>query len=202
MEDRVNTDAGAGTTRSPTNHVSGLIQFCENWDGGKRRMGASLNNAQSAGGHVNRDGSAACFSSLIFTPADPEFVDAIEGGARDLVLLLIEGLNCITYSSCEGHAPAGQNPMRQRHVGVLPRTAEEDVHLVRLFRNAAEATHRNRGRETVHIHIKETILTTDGPDVPCIDIVFAAVTPDWVAYSQALDPVYREFLTHLKHDVG
>jgi hypothetical protein len=198
MDDRVDLGAGAGAGRSASNHVSGLAQFLKKWDA-KRRIDISIKNARGAGGHVNLEGSAACFTSHIFTPADPEFVDAIEAGVRDLVLLLIDDLNCITYSSCEGHAPVGQNPLRQRHVGVLPRNAEEYDRLLQRFRSAADATHRNCQCETVRVHIKEALITTDGPDVRCIDILFAAVTSDWAAYSRSLEPAYREFLTCLEH---
>jgi hypothetical protein len=199
MDKREELEDGVGLRRSGTNHVKGLVQFCRKWDTEKQRDGISRKNARSDKGHVNLEGSAACFSAVIFTPADPEFVDSIEVGVRDLVVLLIDNLNCITYSSCEGHPPVDETPMRQRHVGVLPRNAEEYARLLQLFRKAAEATHMNSDGETVRIDIKEAVITTEGPDVPCIDILFAAVTGHWSAYSLRLNLVYSEFLAHLEN---
>jgi uncharacterized protein len=177
--------------------VGGLNLFRKKWDEGRQLQGVSCKNALSDQGHINLNGSATCFRSAIFTPADPEFLDSIEVGVRDLVLFLVEKLNCITYSSCEGHPPTEHAPMRQRHVGILPRDEEEYARLLHQLRRAAEAAHTTWDREAIRIDIKEDVITTEGPNVPCIDVVFTAVASDWSAYSRTLQPIHREFLAHL-----
>ena len=191
---------GAGKDPSATNHVSGLIQFRKKWDERNQRNGISPKNARSNQGHINLHGSATCFCSAIFTPTDPEFIDSIEVGVRELVLFLIDKLNCITYSSCEGHPPVDESPMRQRHVGILPRDANEYARLLHLLRRAADNCHMNCDcQTTVRIEIKEAIITTEGPKVPCIDIIFVAVTSNWSEYSRMLESAYPEFLAQLQH---
>jgi hypothetical protein len=198
MGDRVDPAAGVSAGPRAINHVSGLIQFRMEWDEGKQQPGIFPKNVRSDQGHINLKGSATCFWSAIFTPADPEFVHSIEVGVRELVLLLIDKLNCITYSSCEGHPPVDEAPMRQRHVSILPRNEEEYTRLLLLLRKAADATHMNRACEAVRIDIKEALITTEGPNVPGIDILFAAVAFNWSDYSRMLESFYMEFLAQLQ----
>src|SRR5688572_12832858 len=104
-----------------TNHVTGLAEFRAAWDLAKARKGIpGTDNKVSADGRVNIDGDAECLAAAIYTPADEEFYAAVEVGVRPLVMFCVNELDCITYTSCEGHAPTadGYSP---RRVGILPR---------------------------------------------------------------------------------
>jgi hypothetical protein len=183
--------------RPETNRVGGIARFRGRWDEQKRQDRGTLRNSWGVGGHINLEGSAVCFSSLIFTPADPEFMQSIENGVRELVGVLIDEIDCITYSSCEGHAPADSSPMRLRHVGILPRDSEQYVQLAGLLQTAAEGAHAKCASGTVRIAINRTVINTDGPDVPGIDVFFTDATGDWSFYSKDVGPVYRELIGQL-----
>jgi hypothetical protein len=182
------------------NQVKGMLQFQKRWDERRKEAPAAPKNLRSAEGHVNVAGSAACFSSAIFTPADPAFLESIEKGVQELVLLLIEKLHCITYSSCEGHPPAEMAPMRQRHVGILPRDEKEYSRLLHFLRKTAAATRAARGEQASGLLIKEEMLATDETNLPCIEINFAAESCDYPAYRACIEPVYKDFLNRIQEE--
>jgi hypothetical protein len=178
------------------NGVSGLARFREEWDLA-RRVEGTFDNARSEQGHINVEGSARCLSSVIFTPAAPQFWSALEPGVRPLVILLIDSLDCITYSSCEGHPPTDDGyPMRGRHVGILPRDAADHERLLELLRRAAAVTEAVPG--VVHVEVREDVLASDGVDLPCIDILFVAASYDWPAYAANVGTVQDGFIAALK----
>jgi hypothetical protein len=181
----------------PVNGVSGLSRFREEWDTQKPRDGHVFENAKSEQGHINVEGSARCLSSAIFTPAAPEFWNAVEPGIRPLVTFLIEKLNCITYSSCEGHPPSDDYPMRGRHVGILPRNQEDLTRLMTVLGAAAEAACTSADRDVVDLKIHEDLITSEGPDVHCVDVLFVAGTLDFPTYAAKAASVQAAFLERL-----
>ena len=46
--------------------------------------------------------------------------------------------------------------------------------------------------------IRTDLIATEGPSVPCIDIVFASTTSDWPAYARALPAAQDAFLARLR----
>jgi uncharacterized protein len=177
------------------NGVSGMARFREEWDEA-RKVEGKIDNATSEQGHINVEGSARCLSSVIYTPAAPQFLASIEAGVRPLVLALIQDLNCITYSSCEGHPPSDDGyPMRGRHVGILPRDAAEHAMFLERLRAAATLTPPVPG--VVTVEVREDIVASDGVDLPCIDLLFVAGSYDWAAYAEKIDSVQAAFLDHL-----
>ena len=95
---------------------------------------------QSPQGNINSDGTTACCDSAIFTKYHRYFKRSIEQGVRDLTIALILKLNCITYSSCQGHFSREDAGMRQRYVAVMPRDEEE---YQCLFNKSFENRHPN-----------------------------------------------------------
>jgi hypothetical protein len=183
--------------RKPLNGVSGLERFRQEWDSRRPRAGHGLENAKSEEGHINVEGKARCLSAAIFTPAAPEFWGAVEPGVRPLVTFLIERLNCITYSSCEGHPPLDGFPMRERHVGILPRDEEDRARLLAVVGAAVEAAVNASGNDRVDLYLAEDVITSEGPDVRCIDIGFGAPTHDWPSYVEKLESVQTALLEQL-----
>ena len=178
------------------NAVSGLARVGEEWDA--RRSDAPPADGPDAEGPINIDGSARCNAAAIYTPAAPEFRGAIEARVRPLVLFLVERLSCITYSSCEGHPPEDDALMRGRHVGILPRDEADRVRLCTVLVAAAEASLPPEDREVVDLIVREDVITSDGPDVHCIDILFVAGSYDWAPYAARVDAVQEAFLEHLR----
>ena len=185
---------------APLNGVSGLARFREEWDAHKRTSaGRVFENATSGEGHINVEGSARCLSSAIFTPAASEFWNAVEPGIRPLVAFLVEKLDCITYSSCEGHPPSDDGyPMRGRHVGILPRDEAEHARLIAALGRAADATASAAERDTVDLRVHEDVIAAEGGDVRCIDVLFVAGSFDWPAYAAKVEGVQASFLAQLE----
>jgi len=178
------------------NAVSGLTQFRAEWDARQRHDGPV---AEPEGeGPINVEGSARCSSAAIFTPAAPEFRGSIEARVRPLVLFLVEQLGCITYSSCEGHPPEGDAAMRGRHVGILPRDEADRTRLCAVLVAAAAAASPADDRELVDLVIREDVITSDGPDVRCIDIIFVAGSYDWPDYAAKVESVQSALLDRLR----
>ncbi len=181
---------------STTNYVSGLSDFRAAWDKAKARKRSSASNKVSAEGHVNLDGDEACPAAAIYTPADEEFFAAVEPGVRPLVMHLIDALDCITYTSCEGHAPTadGWSP---RRVGILPRDAADYTRIYEALDRAVKATKTDVDPRVVELRIVEHTLASEGPDLPCIIVLFDCST-DWAAYVEKVDSVMNAFLDALK----
>ncbi|MBX3190380.1 MAG: hypothetical protein KF819_25495 [Labilithrix sp.] len=181
------------------NRVAGLEEFRAAWDVAKARPRHDpQDNQESADGHINIEGNARCMSAAIYTPADAEFARALEPGVRPLVEHLVDALDCITYSSCEGHPPTADGyTMRVRHVGILPRdAADRDRILAALEPAALPASAAGGG--IVELRILEDVLGGDGPDLPCIDVVFGATRLDWPAYEARVGDVQAALLAALK----
>lgn len=169
------------TTRTGQNRVTGLADFRAEWDRKRPSARAAATVAEGDHGHINVEGSASCLSGAIFTPADPEFLRSIEEGIRPLVTLLVEDLDCITYSSCEGHPPAGEARMRVSHVGILPRDDADRARIRAALEPAAAAV--PLAAAAVLELVDDVIASDDGTDVLCVDVVFRPLTLDWAAYS-------------------
>jgi len=180
------------------NAVSGLEGFRAEWDAGKGNASRANEAEAPTDGPINIEGSARCQSAAIYTPAAPEFRGSIEARVRPLVLLLVEQLGCITYSSCEGHPPEEEALMRGRHVGILPRDDADRVRLRELLVAAAAATSPASDRDLVDLQIREDVIASDGPDVHCIDILFVAGSYDWAAYAGKVEAVQAAFLERLQ----
>jgi hypothetical protein len=191
------------------NHVDGLHHFIKYWDKAHDELNAESNRfIQSHVGNINTKESNYCFKATnIYAKWEPEFERSIESEVRELVLCLIEKLHCITYSSCAGHKYKNRN-FSLRHVGIVPRNSLEYNSLLKVLRLVAKVTNRNinNNHNTVNdkkingvkLIISEDIVTSDGPSMPCIDIIFVPTIDDQVLYFQDLEFVYDKFLELLR----
>jgi hypothetical protein len=191
------------------NHVDGLHHFIKCWDKAHDELNAESNSfIQRHVGNINIKESNYCFKATnIYAKWEPEFERSIESEVRELVLCLIEKLHCITYSSCAGHKYKHRK-FSLRHVGIVPRNSLEYNSLLKVLRLVAKVTNRNinNNHNTVNdkkingvkLIISEDIVTSDGPSMPCIDIIFVPTIDDQVLYFQDLEFVYDKFLELLR----
>jgi uncharacterized protein DUF4254 len=177
------------------NYVQGLKLFMDTWDGRATRAhdGPQVNQF-GTNGNINTQGASNCFSSALSTPRDPGFGSYLEPGIRPLVMQCIDSLQCITYSSCEGHPSTEDSELRLRHVGIVPRDHDEYIMLQLVLRRfAAAANIATADASRVIVWVRDVELDSDSlPPRPALDIVFAPV--------HGLDP--REYFKHLaiSHD--
>ena len=73
---------------------------------------------------INHHGEVHNFDGTIFSKNHPLFLESIEIWVRDLVVILIQKFNCITYNSCQWHKNSPK-----RRVGILPRDQQEYAHI-------------------------------------------------------------------------
>jgi uncharacterized protein len=107
----------------------------------------------------------------MLTRAHPAFVAAVEPGVRALVLLAVDELGWISYSSCEGHELAGGR-IAPRRLGILPRSFAQLQEVEAIAHEAAAAV--NRGDGAARVRVCEVPLESgDRWPLPAVDIVFA-----------------------------
>ncbi|MDJ0555335.1 MAG: hypothetical protein QNJ68_13005 [Microcoleaceae cyanobacterium MO_207.B10] len=149
---------------------------------------------QSPNGNINTDGTAACCDSPIFTKYHRYFKRSIEPGVRDLTIALILNLNCITYSSCQGHLSTKDAVMRQRYVAVMPRDEEEYERLFNIFNQIAESTNYHFAKNPVKVVIGNDNLESEGKSTKCLTLFFVSDDVDESEYFREIQPVYNYVL--------
>ena len=77
-------------------------------------------------GHRNTSGAKDA-DAISFSRHNALFDESLEPGVRDLVYAIINCLDCVTFTSCEGHLDdSGTDLSSYRNVGIFSRSAEED----------------------------------------------------------------------------
>lgn len=150
------------------------------WDKRLEENSSPIMLSRSLTGNVNNAGTDDFYLAPVITRWHPSFSDCLENGIRELVFLLIEKLDCITYSSCQGHPRSitNQNPPL-RYVSIAPRSQEELEVLAYRLSKVVSLVHYSLPKSscvTVDI-LQRRVLTGDGPPVEGIDVVF---TPNGV----------------------
>lgn len=180
------------------NHVEHLHAFLRAWDtapaGEVQAVGeeeAPHQVLRSAYGNINRAGSPYCLAAAIYTPSHPDFIASIEPGVLDLVALLTYRLNCITYSSCEGHYSDGDH-FYLRYVSIIPRDAEEGVRLAKALTVLCTKVAALANESANVLPVVEVVKVTsdDGPTLEGIDVTFRSLTADSTIYFKHLECPY------------
>ena len=121
---------------------------------------------------VRRTGrSARKEIGAVYSCSHPAFHLALEPGVREVVLSLIESLDCVTYSSCEGHRATVGTPMRYWHVGIVARSSKEHVKLSRTLHGLARRMNRRVGRGSPSLRIEDGRLDSETGSWPCLDVL-------------------------------
>ncbi|GMV17879.1 MAG: hypothetical protein HS104_30155 [Polyangiaceae bacterium] len=189
------------------NAIQGLEAFIEAWDASPPApaSSAAATTGESVGpdGQINLEGSATCQSAAIFVPSDPSFVGALEPGVRELCLELIGRLDCVTYSSCQGHRaaePGGR--YRRRHVGIVPRDQAEASRLEDALERVCSATNRSLPHAVVRVLLVVSQVDGDLGPRPCFDLELFGDGVDEDRYFREVELLTREFLNKLRENFG
>lgn len=168
------------------NQFRNLTKFMVAWDRPAALNCAPIAPTKSSCGSINSDGSIEGVAAIV-TRHHPDFNAFIEDGVRDLVLALIDKLDCITYSSCAGHATADGKLICGRHIGVIPRDTSEYLRIRQILKDAIAST--KVATPALSLQLNETTLCSDEITLPCIDILFSPLTGRATEYFNDADRV-------------
>jgi hypothetical protein len=181
-----------------TNRTSRLALLMQLWDMPVTRAQqdelacrAAVTQQRSRFGNLNHQGTPYPSESCLITRFHPSFESVIEPGVRPLVAAIAIDLDLVTYTSCEGHHYAGTvQPPDERHVGIIPRSPEEERRVLALFERAAarsNARHPAAAAEAALMH--HTVVDGDVA-YPAVDLyICKPAGASWVAYFADLDRV-------------
>lgn len=190
--------AEAAGIHGPVNHVTALADFVWRWDHPEAKTIQEEPRQAGPNGQINNEAWPSCSSATIYDRHHPRFGDALEPGIRQVVIQLIRQLDCITYSSCEGHrAPGPAYRFWPRHTGILPRDEREQRRLARTLLVLAGAANATSGVEAVRIAVRSGVVTSEREARPSLDVVFAAAIEDEDLYFREVEPATRAFLSAL-----
>ncbi|MDY6804899.1 MAG: hypothetical protein SXA11_13980 [Cyanobacteriota bacterium] len=150
-------------------------------------------------GNINSEGTAACSDSPTVPKYYRYFKKAIEPGVKELTIAFILKLDCITYSSCQGHYATPDAVMRQRYVAVLPRDAEDYERLLNILTEIAEQTNSHFYSNPVKVAIAEDTVKSEDCEMPGLVFSFVSVLSEEHIYFRELEPVYN-YVIELVHN--
>lgn len=202
-------------------YLSGLKQFIASWNDPFVSVDLTDYNLfkTSPEGNINSEGTSACCDSPSVPKYYRYFKKAIEPGVRDLAIALILKLDCITYSSCQGHRATNTSSalaswgkstqtsaiMRQRYVAILPRDAEDYQRLFKILNDLADSTNASFPNSSVKIAIANDLVESEDCQMPGLVFSFvdvsvfsplelplpARIVSDENLYFREIEPVYR-----------
>jgi hypothetical protein len=178
-------------------YFSGLKEFIASWDDRFVEENPAEIFRESPLGNINTNGTAACADSPILSKYHRKFKKSIEPGVRDLTIALILKLNCITYSSCQGHFSTPKSQMRPRYVGILPRDLAEYHSLFEQLKTVADLTNAQLPQNPVRVVLTPDTLESENCVMPCFNLFFISQSSDEATYFQEVEGVYQTFLNLL-----
>jgi 2-oxoglutarate-Fe(II)-dependent oxygenase superfamily protein len=138
----------------------------------------------------------------ILSCSHPEFRLALEPGVRDVVVALIGSLNCVTYSSCEGHRATPKAPAQWFHVGILARSPKEHTKLLRELHDLADEVNHRIGPDAPAFRIESRRLNSESNSWPCLDLVIVPNGLPEATYFSRLPKARRALLQMLSKHGG
>lgn len=187
------TDKGeSGVILSRVNRMDRILDYMRSWDFSLEVQGNDLKIVEGPEGNISETGDVENPTSVILTPSHPHFYDCVEKGVTELVRILVEDINCITYSSCQGHKIAGQDIILPRSVGVLCRDEIEQLFLRDLFMAAAAKS------QPLRPHIFNDWVESGNDLFRTVEIVFELEPTQREIYWSTMEESYHSFLSNLK----
>jgi hypothetical protein len=187
--------------RHATNRIDGFAGFVDSWQNPAHPQNLTrVRLRTTAYGNLNVSGKLGDYRGYILSRWHPRFVDFLEPGIKDLVLVLVEQFHWVTYSSCEGHyyGQLGHPPV-ERMVGICPRSPTE-LNLVQLTLHSLRLSINRRHRSSsIRLAVVTTQLDADGSGRAVVDLVFRRrPSARWKTYFKQVDGVYRNVLAVLE----
>ena len=178
------------------NQLTGLREFLFLWDAPvEAQAKARVPVTEGGEGQINLRGTADS-PAVIVTRHYPEFEELLEERIKGLVLYLIKTLDCVTYSSCAGHASAdGEHLVCGANVGILPRDQFEYQRLRSRLSTAIDRIHEPG--QVVTVELDELVLESAELTMPCLDVNFHPHTPRAEIYFEHLDQMIHRLMDEL-----
>jgi len=179
-----------------TNTMLGVARFLDAWAAPPEQP-LRLPLREGAAGQRNLSGGVTD-AAIVFPRGHPQFVAALEDGVRALVVLLVEGLDCVTFSSCEGHAAAdGRTLLWGRSVDILPRDTGEDARVRAVLGGCVDAV-RQAPEAPVRLRLVEDEVQTEFGPLPALTLDFTPGTADAATYFAVVAPLYAALLVEVE----
>lgn len=178
------------------NRMDGLLDFKRAWDFSLEIQRNDMNILKGPQGNISETGDVDNRTAVTLAPCHPRFLNCIEKGVIELVKILVEEINCITYSSCQGHKVPGQDKVLPRNIGVLCRDETEQLFLTDLFTAAAAKCQPDKPK------IFTDWLESGSDLFRTVEIVFECKSTQHANYWPTLDESYNSFLRNLKIIIG
>ena len=151
-------------------------------------------------GNVNNTGQVGNYDGHALSPLHAQFIQAIEPGIRDMVMFFVHEKNWVTYTSCEGHRYDTYTRLHpvERHVGLLPRTADEYNNIRSYVDALVQQNHRQYRQYPIILTVVELTLESENSKHKAIDVFFQKhrFAPWWYYFAQ-LPVVYQRTLKML-----
>ena len=182
------------------NRMEGVRQFLYDWDApGEPGNRKSVPLCPSAYGNFNSSGMPGDKRAYSLTPHHEQFVQSLEAGVRDLVVVLTGRHGFITYTSCEGHRYEGLDlPATERHVGLLPRRKDEEKRIRDLLAEVDMTVSPCFETCAAQLAVMEESLCDRSDVFPVVDLYFSKRgAAEWKDYFLALEPIYQAVVRHL-----
>ncbi len=179
------------------NKMGDISRFLEEWDRAtETRFNGCYEFAESPFGNINSGGVPAGMSAPDVPYWHQDFNAAIEAGVRELVWALIQDGVWVSYSSCAGHLyPRGTFQNVERHVGLLPRDADELERMTELLESAVIHARGMLPRSAVEVALIATTLTGSAGSYPAVDVYMSRASgAPWNAYFDDLANATANFI--------
>lgn len=165
------------------NHIEGLANFlarCRDRGGDASRE--LMLNRSGWNGNINVDGAPTTIRARLHAPIERGFWSSIEPGVRTLLRSAMKLPGCVTYSSCQGHAPCDGDSMRLMHVGLLLEDGETAHRCLTRLEQAVDAFLAIYQGADATVCVAPGEVTTEGPSLRCIDILLPSQSGRWELY--------------------
>jgi uncharacterized protein len=174
------------------NYMDEVSGYLYDWDSSLKSYDKHVQIGKGIQGNISESGELDEPSAFSLTPSHPQFLECIEEGVRDLVMVLIENLNCVTYSSCQGHKLPDGGGVRPRNVGVLCRDQAEQVFLHEFLERIVTISGLTQPKISIDwLESKKDVFRT-------VEIIFQDDPADPAKYDSTLEKNYRNFVENLK----
>lgn len=179
-------------TISSVNRMDRVSDYLRKWDFSLEPYDKNLQIVKGPDGNISESGKVDEPIAASLTPAHPMFFDCIEKDIRELVTILIEDMDCITYSSCQGHQRLDGSLIRPRNVGILCRDETEQLFLTDFLKSVVASS------EADQPSILNDWLESGNDLYRTVEIVFECDPSESETYWATIETKYHYFVQYLK----
>ncbi|MGO9372534.1 MAG: radical SAM protein [Syntrophobacteraceae bacterium] len=182
----------SNVTIDSVNRMDQVSDYLRKWDFSLDSYDKNLQIVKGPNGNISESGKVDEPIAASLTPAHPMFFDCIEKDIRDLVTILIEDMDCITYSSCQGHQRLDGSLIRPRNVGILCRDETEQLSLTDFLKSVVTSS------EADQPSILNDWLESGNDLYRTVEIVFECDSSRSETYWATIEKRYNHFVQYLK----